>query len=501
MRGVGPSLILTIAASTAGAQCEEQLPTWGDSSLQSCLSLAVADHDGPGPLQPTLVAVDATTTTAAQVVQWNGTTWATLGTGFSGTSYGVMSFDGDASGPDLPSLFRAGSWSTQGLQRLSGTTWVAAGTPRPPTFYTFCFNGIDQPDPEAPALFTLGDSAVLRWTGSDWVNVSGVFWYNNLRVPELLWWDRDGIGPAPADLVLGTSSSGSFVSPAAFDGTSWRQVGNSLGFSSVKGLGTHDPDGPGPIPPQLMLGTSNDLPGRVRRLANGVWTALGAGVVLSPPGSATDEGVHAFLDFDPDGEGPQPPELWIAGGFSLANGQPAKNFARWRFVTPPPAFVQFAADTESCVGETAQITTSFVGASSVAWQMLVQGTWTALGDGPLVIGGNEVGGVQGATTPTLFITWTGAPTAVSLRAVLASACGSTTGNVVALTIDDCPAPCDADVNCDGAADAFDIEALEQAMGGDMTNFCQTDADFNRDGSVDGFDVESIEQVIAGAPCP
>jgi hypothetical protein len=62
-------------------------------------------------------------------------------------------------------------------------------------------------------------------------------------------------------------------------------------------------------------------------------------------------------------------------------------------------------------------------------------------------------------------------------------------------------PCDPDVNCDGSADGFDVEVMEQAVGGDFSNFCQTDPDFNRDGSVDGFDVEAVEQVVGGSPCP
>jgi hypothetical protein len=65
-----------------------------------------------------------------------------------------------------------------------------------------------------------------------------------------------------------------------------------------------------------------------------------------------------------------------------------------------------------------------------------------------------------------------------------------------------PGPaCDADVNCDGSADGFDVEVMERAVGGDLSDFCQADPDFNRDGSVDGFDVEAVEQVVAGGSCP
>jgi hypothetical protein len=60
--------------------------------------------------------------------------------------------------------------------------------------------------------------------------------------------------------------------------------------------------------------------------------------------------------------------------------------------------------------------------------------------------------------------------------------------------------CDPDVNCDGSADGFDVEVMEQAVAGDMANFCQADADFNHDGSVDGFDVEAVERVVGGGPC-
>jgi hypothetical protein len=61
--------------------------------------------------------------------------------------------------------------------------------------------------------------------------------------------------------------------------------------------------------------------------------------------------------------------------------------------------------------------------------------------------------------------------------------------------------CDPDVNCDGSADGFDVEVMEQAVAGDLANFCRADPDFNRDGSVDGFDVEALESVVGGGQCP
>lgn len=61
--------------------------------------------------------------------------------------------------------------------------------------------------------------------------------------------------------------------------------------------------------------------------------------------------------------------------------------------------------------------------------------------------------------------------------------------------------CDGDVNCDGNLDGFDVQAAEQAVGGDMSDFCQADPDFNGDGNLDGFDVQAVEAVVGGAECP
>ncbi|CAG0952557.1 Quinoprotein glucose dehydrogenase B [Phycisphaerales bacterium] len=60
--------------------------------------------------------------------------------------------------------------------------------------------------------------------------------------------------------------------------------------------------------------------------------------------------------------------------------------------------------------------------------------------------------------------------------------------------------CDPDVNCDGAVNGFDIQATEEAVNGDFSNFCQASADLNGDGAENGFDVETEEQRVNGAPC-
>lgn len=61
--------------------------------------------------------------------------------------------------------------------------------------------------------------------------------------------------------------------------------------------------------------------------------------------------------------------------------------------------------------------------------------------------------------------------------------------------------CNADMNCDGQADADDIECLSLAIGGLIECACLGDPDFNKDGALDGFDIEALSNVISGGSCP
>ncbi|CAG1007078.1 Collagenase ColH [Phycisphaerales bacterium] len=78
--------------------------------------------------------------------------------------------------------------------------------------------------------------------------------------------------------------------------------------------------------------------------------------------------------------------------------------------------------------------------------------------------------------------------------------GSTGSDTVIVEVQPGTPPCDPDVNCDGAVNGFDVEATEQAINGDFSNFCQATADLNGDGAENGFDIETEEQRVNGAPC-
>ncbi|CAG0952890.1 hypothetical protein PHYC_00297 [Phycisphaerales bacterium] len=125
--------------------------------------------------------------------------------------------------------------------------------------------------------------------------------------------------------------------------------------------------------------------------------------------------------------------------------------------------------------------------------------WIGLADGPFPLGGQAV--VSGSQTDSLTISSADDTSATRYRVFVGNQCGGRFSVPARLTIDPGACPqCDPDVNCDGSINGFDIEATEQAVNGDFSNFCQASADLNGDGAENGFDIETEEQRVNGAPC-
>ncbi|CAG0985256.1 hypothetical protein PHYC_01986 [Phycisphaerales bacterium] len=103
----------------------------------------------------------------------------------------------------------------------------------------------------------------------------------------------------------------------------------------------------------------------------------------------------------------------------------------------------------------------------------------------------------GADTNMLMISPSDPAHSGSYRCVMTNTCGTTVSDEATVVV---LPPCDPDVNCDGSINGFDIEATEQAVNGDFSNFCQASADLNGDGAENGFDIETEEQRVNGAPC-
>lgn len=94
----------------------------------------------------------------------------------------------------------------------------------------------------------------------------------------------------------------------------------------VHAMAVFDEDGAGPGPPVLYVGGAFTMAGgveasRIARWDGSSWSALGLGI--------TGSSVFALAVFDDDGDGPNPPALYVAGNFNKAGLTSANNIARW----------------------------------------------------------------------------------------------------------------------------------------------------------------------------
>jgi hypothetical protein len=249
-------------------------------------------------------------------------------------------------------LVGAGSVEAQCEKWLKGL-----GTPgMDNSISAFAFWDPDGDGPSGPQLVAAGNfvfaggvraNGIARWDPGPpgaWVPFgSGIGGAILPYVYALTVWDPDGPGPQPAQLVAG----GDFT---IVDGVGANRIARwdptqpgvvqtfGQGMNAyVTSLTTWDPDGDGPEIPQLVAGGYFTMAGgvSVNRIAR--WDP-------TPPGSwqPFQNGVNAFVDalttWDPDGDGPLPPALIAGGEFTMAGAVPASRIARWD-PTPPGAWV------------------------------------------------------------------------------------------------------------------------------------------------------------------
>jgi hypothetical protein len=97
-------------------------------------------------------------------------------------------------------------------------------------------------------------------------------------------------------------------------------------YVAAYALERYDPDGPGPSPEALVV--AGDWGTGSIGLASPAGLTLG-GVALAPLGQGMDGPVYALARLDVDGAGPAPEVLVAGGEFALADGSPAANIAAW----------------------------------------------------------------------------------------------------------------------------------------------------------------------------
>ncbi|MBI5362600.1 MAG: hypothetical protein HZA53_05425 [Planctomycetes bacterium] len=183
--GTGPALYAGGTFMTASSVQTPRIARWNGTSWSSVgggftelygavRALCVFD-DGLGG-GPSLYAggsfTQASGTPANGVARWNGTSWSALGPGISGTVSALTAID-DGSGPALYAggdFTSAGGASAQNVARWNGTSWssLGAGLFDPPREI------VGHDDGAGTKVYVAHGSYVTRWTGAAWQTIGNL---------------------------------------------------------------------------------------------------------------------------------------------------------------------------------------------------------------------------------------------------------------------------------------------------------------------------------------
>jgi hypothetical protein len=230
---------------------------------------------------------------------------------------------------------------------------------------------------------------------------------------------------------------------------------------------------------------------------------MGDGLVYSFVGQDSgNEGIATdLLEVDPDGDGPMPPELWIAGRFHSAGGLPASNFARWRPAVMPPAITAHPIVPTLCRSLPTAISFQWQSehAASIRWQIEDPAAdslgWRDLFDGHITVNGVVVASVTGTATDEMVVR-ASRSVPLRLRGSVRTPCATAYTGPVVLNVAG-----SADFNGDGefGTDA-DVEAFFACLAGNCCALCWS-ADFDGNGDVGtDADIEAFFRVLAGGAC-
>lgn len=326
-------------------------------------SMAVYDADGVGPALPELyIAGDfeyAGNTYVNGVARWDGTQWRDVGGPFPAGTHGqrLAVFDPDGDGPLLAQLYLGGTFSqvpdglgdylpAQGLARWDGASW----TDEP---------GIQMKNVNDLAVFDNGAAREL-WVGGGLLPTAGSIIYPTVaRKTGGIWAHFGSAGVAPfysasalrqlgghmyvSGSVPGTSDTFVRWSPAA--PAAFQPVGTAI-RGQIDAILPVDFDLAGPLPSKLLVAGGDafhrvtalqDPVAGVQAFSNAaVWngtffeptptsgsTSLGLGI----PTNGSPLQVSCLRSLDPDGAGPQPEKLFIAGTFNGAGATITGNAA------------------------------------------------------------------------------------------------------------------------------------------------------------------------------
>ena len=488
--------------------------------------------------------------------RWNGATWDLVGPGVSGAT--SMSVDTQSPQPRAyltGTFLRADQAAAPGVASYDGTSFsgigaVGHGLNGPVKAFTAGDLG------QGHRLYAVGDfthgsdlhlnhSAV--WTGASWAPIGS-------GLPDT---GSDFRGTAIHD-----PGSGPHLYAAErlrgiykLDAGLWQQLGELQG--STLGVLSFDPDDAGPQPSALFAIGSLNVGPAVTPIVRWTGTQWINAFTPNPAGVPAAVAAHAF---DPDGPGPQPTSLYLAGQFHI-NGEYCMiakwDGASWTAQAPqhaaPPEFAFAFTVHDDGTGPALYAAGSFSNSTLVR---LVGDQWQAYGapERPFPPGldpfssfARALVSVDRGTRPELIMAgffamgyggiivlrdgaWEPYEHSVSIQSMTPSTTAATvfddgstpalfvSGNFTHTTLPDgsagpasrhiarlslCRSGCTADFDGDGdiATDA-DIEAFFACLAGNCCPTCSPrGADFDGDGdTATDADIEAFFRVLAGGAC-
>ena len=337
---------------------------------------------------------------AQAIAKWDGNSWAALGSGLNASPGGfplvrALAVYNDGTGS---ALYAGGTFSGAGgvgvsnVARWNGSSWASLGSGTSSIVNALAVYN----DGFGSALFVGGSflqvggltvNRIAKWNGVLWSSL-GSGTNGNVRALAV---HNDGGGEA---LFVGggfTTAGGTSKSRIAkWNGASWSAVGAGANDDVLAFAVFDDSSGP-----QLYVGGEFSTAGgvtvnHVARWDGAAWSALATGL---------KDDVYAFGSFGSGGE----QSLYVGGEFKFVSGPPGpERIARWRGCSALPSAFEIVT---GCVGNSATLSTStarmsigapvdfdlVVGVYPTGWALLYLGfSGTGPGGCGLILPGMEI---------------------------------------------------------------------------------------------------------------
>jgi hypothetical protein len=272
-----------------------------------------------------------------RVARWDGSAWHPLGTGVNSYVLALATWDSDDGGPEPVAggyFLKAGEVVVNHIARWNGGEWQPLGTGMNGTVEALTTWDPDGAGGGAPQLIAGGGftsaggmtaASIARWDGSAWHGLgSGM----SSSVYALAAWDPDGDGPVMPQLIAGgffVEAGGVTVNRVArWDGTAWQPMGAGMN-GPVYALTVWDADGDGPEKALPVAGGSFTSAGGVAAGGIAVWD----GALWRALGPGVNGAVFSLTTWDPDGAGTGPLQVVAGGSFTQAGAVTVNRIARW----------------------------------------------------------------------------------------------------------------------------------------------------------------------------